>query len=133
MSSANIDFVQSLYAAYAKGDIATIIAGLASDVAWHSGGRASDFPGFGPRKGQSAVQDFFKTIGENNDFEHFSPRAFYADADKVFVLGDYALTLKKNRRKFASDWVHIFTVRDGKVTAFREFLDTALAAEAYRG
>jgi ketosteroid isomerase-like protein len=33
----------------------------------------------------------------------------------------------------ASDWAHIFTIRDGKVVKFREFLDTAVAAEAYRG
>jgi ketosteroid isomerase-like protein len=33
----------------------------------------------------------------------------------------------------ASDWVHIFTIAGGKVTAFREFLDTARAAEAFRG
>ena len=133
MSNANIALVQSLYAAFGKGDIATIIYSLTPDVAWHSGGRATDFPGFGPRKGQKAVEDFFKIIADNNDFSHFTPGDFYAADDKVFVLGDYAITLKKTGKKFASDWVHIFTIRGGKVTAFREFLDTALAAEAYRG
>ncbi len=49
------------------------------------------------------------------------------------MLGDYAITLKKTGKKMASDWVHVFTFRDGKVAAFREFLDTAAAAEAYRG
>ena len=49
------------------------------------------------------------------------------------MLGDYAITLKKTGKKMESDWAHIFTIRDGKVTRFREFLDTAQAAEAYRG
>jgi len=29
--------------------------------------------------------------------------------------------------------VHVFTIKDGKVTDFREFTDTATFAEAYRG
>lgn len=133
MSNANIALVQSLYAAFGKSDVATILNGLTADVAWHSGGRATDYPGFGPRKGQAAVGEFFKIVAENNDFSHFSPREFHAADDKVFVLGDYALTLKKTGKAFASDWCHVFTIKNGKVAAFREFLDTALAAEAYRG
>jgi ketosteroid isomerase-like protein len=133
MSNANIAFVQDLYAAFGKGDVPTIISGLSPDVAWHSGGRASDYPGFGPRKGHKQVQEFFQVVAENNDFQHFSPREFYATDDKVFVLGDYAMTLKKSGKTFSSDWIHVFTIRDGKVVGFREFLDTALAAEAYRG
>ena len=95
MSNANIALVQSLYAAYSRGDVATILNGLTPDVDWHSGGRASDYPGFGPRKGQGAVKEFFGIIAANNEFHDFSPREFYAAEDKVFVLGDYTLTLKK--------------------------------------
>jgi uncharacterized protein len=133
MSNANVTTVQSMYAAFGKGDIATIIAGVTPDIDWHSGGRISDFPAFGPRKGPKEVGEFFKTVADNNDFSEFSPREFYADGEKVFVLGYYAMTLKKNGKKVATDWVHIFTFRGGKVAQFREFLDTALAAEAYRG
>jgi uncharacterized protein len=133
MSNANVTLVQSLYAAFGKGDIATIINGLAPDVDWQSGGRPQDFPTFGPRKGPQQVEDFFGIVAETNDFSEFAPREFYAADDKVFVLGHYAMTLRKNGRELASDWVHIFTIRGGKVSGFREFLDTAAAAEAYHG
>jgi ketosteroid isomerase-like protein len=133
MSKANVAFVQSLYAAFGRGDIKTIIAGLSPDIHWHSGGREQDYPGFGPRKGHKQVEDFFKIVADNNDFQHFTPREFHAVDDKVFVLGEYAMTLKKSGKPYESDWCHIFTIRDGKVTSFREFLDTAKAAEAYRG
>ena len=56
----NIALVKSLYAAFGKGDIKTIIAGCAPDIDWHSGGSAEDYPGFGPRKGHKAVEEFFK-------------------------------------------------------------------------
>ena len=133
MSNANIAFVQDLYAAFGKGDIAALLDGMTPDIDWHSGGRASDYPGFGPRKGHAEVQEFFKIVAENNDFSHFTPREFYAADDKVFVLGDYAITLRKTGRKIESDWVHIFTIRDGKVTRISRISRHRSAAEAYRG
>ena len=50
-----------------------------------------------------------------------------------YVLGYYACKIRKTGRADASDWVHIFTVRNGKVVKFREFNDTGQFAEAYRG
>jgi ketosteroid isomerase-like protein len=132
MSNANVALVQSMYAAFGRGEIATIVGALTPDVKWESVGRASDYPGFGPRKGQGAVEEFFSIVGQNLTFTEFSPKEFYAVDDKVFVLGHYAMTMKKNGRKHASDWIHVFTIRGGKVVQFREFSDTAQAAEAFR-
>ena len=133
MSNANIAHVQSLYAAFGRGDVATIIAGASPDIDWESVGRQSDFPAFGPRKGAKEVQEFFKTVAENEDFSDFTPREFYAADDRVFVLGSYTLKVKKTGKPVASEWVHVFTLKDGKVTRFREHTDTAQFAEAYRG
>jgi ketosteroid isomerase-like protein len=133
MSEANIATVQNLYAAFGRGDIDTIANGCLPDVFWASGGRKEDYPPFGPRKGIEAVRDFFRSVAEVQTFDEFSPREFYADRDRVFVLGRYAMTVKKNGRKVASEWVHIFTFRGGKVSDFREFTDTAAFAAAYRG
>ena len=132
MSDTNIAYVQSLYAAFGRGDVATIIAGASPDIDWESVGRQSDFPAFGPRKGAREVEEFFKVVAENEDFSDFSPREFYAADDKIFVLGSYRLKVKKTGKPVASEWVHMFTLKDGKVTRFREHTDTAQFAEAYR-
>jgi ketosteroid isomerase-like protein len=129
----NVALVKSLYAAFGKGDIATIVAAVAADVDWSVNGRASDVPTFGARKGQAAVQEFFALVASSYTFSEFLPKEFHAVSDKVFVLGRYAMTVKKTGKPAESDWVHIFTIAGGKVTAFREFLDTARAAEAFRG
>ena len=34
---------------------------------------------------------------------------------------------------FDSDWAHVFTVKDGKLAAFREFYDTAAMERAQGG
>ena len=61
MSKSNVDLVQYLYGAFGKGDIPTLMNSMSADIAWHSGGRASDYPGFGaaqgPRRGTGVLQD----------------------------------------------------------------------------
>ena len=133
MSKTSVALVQDLYAAFGRGDIAHIIAALASDVHWESGGCRSDFPIFGPRKGPSEVQTFFAQVAETLDFSEFTPREFCPCGDKVFVLGFYAATMRKSGKSAACEWVHVFTLRDGKVVRFREFTDTAMLAQAYSG
>jgi ketosteroid isomerase-like protein len=102
-------------------------------VSWESVGRPEDYPAFGPRHGVEAVRDFFRLVAENEDFSDFSPREFLAADDRVFVLGHYEATLRKTGRTVASDWVHVFTLRDRKVSRWREHTDTAQFAEAWRG
>jgi uncharacterized protein len=128
----NVALAKSLYAAFGKGEISTIIAALAPEIVWETVGRGSDFPTFGLRKGPAQVQEFFALVGGNLDFSDFSPKEYFPVGDKVFVLGRYAMTVKKTGKKMESDWAHVFTVAGGKVTAFKEFLDTARAAEAYK-
>jgi ketosteroid isomerase-like protein len=133
VSQSNTALVQSLYAAFGRGDIATILGALTPDVDWDVNGRPQDYPTIGRRKGPAGVQEFFRLVGELQQTDTFEPREFYVSGDKVFVMGHYAWTIKKTGRKVAADWIHVFTIKDGKVTAFREFTDTARFAEAYRG
>lgn len=133
MSQAEVSLIQSLYAAFGRGDIATIIAALAPDIAWRLNGSRSDHPLLGTWSGAQDVQAFFEQLAGMQDFSEFSPREFFSAGDRVFVLGHYAATMRKNGRKAASDWVHIFTVRNGKIAAFLEFNDTAEFARAWNG
>lgn len=132
MSNANVTLVQSLYAAFGRGDIAPIIAAMAPDVTWTVNGRSKDYPLLGTWKGPKGVQQFFQGVAEHEKATDFSPREFFAADDRVFVLGHYAWTILKTGRAVASDWVHVFTFQNGKVAAFREFNDTAQFAEAFR-
>src|SRR5258705_13965821 len=96
LSEANIAMLQSLYAAYGRGDIQSVLNACTPDVTWESGGRGGDFPAFGVRTGIAGVAEFIRTVAEIVGFGGFFPREFYADKDKVFVLGHYAGTEKEN-------------------------------------
>jgi ketosteroid isomerase-like protein len=129
----NIALVQSLYAAFMRGDIETILSASTPDVTIGLDGRPSDVPMLGHHKGHAGMRDFFRILAETHDITSFSPQEFYADADKVFVAGHYTWVMKPSGLKGGSDWFHIWTIRNGKAAACRSLNDTALLAEAWRG
>jgi uncharacterized protein len=132
MSNANVTIVQNLYAAFGRGDIPSLIAALAPDIEWTVVGRAGSYPTFGSWKGHAKMQEFFAKVGETEDFSDFTPQSFHADGDKVFVLGACTLKVKQTGRSVTSPWCHVFTVRNGKCSAFVEFMDTAQFVAAYK-
>ena len=133
MSDTNIAVVKLLYTAFSRGDIDTVLAAVAPNVELHSGGEKQDYPLFGPHKGIADVEEFFRLVSELLDFSDFAPREFFAEKDKVVVLGYYAMTMCKTGRKVSCDWAHVFTLSRGKITKLREITDTAQILEAYRG
>jgi ketosteroid isomerase-like protein len=132
MTASNISFVRSLYGAFSRGDISAIVDAVTPDAAWEVVGRVNDYPLFGTRKGPAAVRDFFKQVGENQEAVSFTPREFHAADDTVVVLGHYTWMLRRTGRPVDAEWAHVFTVKDGKIAAFREFTDTAQFAQSWR-
>jgi ketosteroid isomerase-like protein len=118
MSDANVKLLQSLYDAFKRGDIPAIVAGLTQNVDWQVHGRPKDFPTIGRWRGRGGAQEFFRLVGENLEVVEFAPQEFSAVDDKVFVLGRYGWKVRKSGTHTASEWCHVFTIKDGKVSAF---------------
>lgn len=127
----NIGLIQSLYAAFGRGDVDTIVAAGTPDVTIGLDGRSTDAPILGHHKGHAGMRDFFRILAETHDITSFTPQEFYADADKVFVIGRYGWIMKPSGRAGESDWLHVWTIRNGKIAVLRSLNDTALLAEAY--
>ena len=130
MSQQNIGVVQEGYAAFGRGDIPGLLSLLDDSVEWKTPG-AADLPTAGTRRGRSEVGAFFGTLNEIIEFEAFEPRSFLADGDRVVVVGTDRYKVKGGSGKsLTEEWCHIFTIKDGKIVAFQEYIDTsALAAE----
>ena len=54
-----------------------------------------------------------------------------ADGDKVIVTGHLNLTAKSTDRTIDSDFVHVITLNGGKWMRFRDFMNTAVAVQAF--
>lgn len=126
----NIELVQRAYAAFGRGDIPGVLDTMGQDVDWYIPGPAS-IPTVGRRRGLSAVGEFFQTLGESQSVESFEPRTFFSNDDMVVVLGHYRWTVRATGRPVECDWVHIFTITNGKISSFKEITDTAAFLEAY--
>ena len=109
------------------------MAAAVPDIVWHVHGRPKGHPSIGVHKGPQGVQKFFGIIADTQTATDFSPRDFYISGDKVFVLGHYAWTLRKTGKKVAMEWVHMFTIKGGKVAQFDEFTDTVRLARLIGG
>lgn len=130
---ANIECVKKIYSSLGRGDIPHILGLVSPDVRWECAGREQDLPPFKPRNGPTGVAAFFQSLAETLTFDEFTPGEFYADGDKVFVLGHSVWRMLRSGKTASGHWMHVFTIKDGQIQALLEFNDTAQLAEAYRG
>lgn len=127
----NLRIVKEGYEKFGSGDIEGLLSLFADDINWKTPTvEGADFTG--ERNGLAEVTDFFARLGESEEFSNFEPTEFIADDDKVVVLGRSAGKILGTGNDFETDWVHIFTVSDGKITGFHEFFDTAAMNRAYQ-
>ena len=127
----NTQLVKDAYAAYGRGDVAGVLSCMSPQIDWE----LASVPGLsftGKRKGSEQVAEYFRLADEARTMREFVPKEFIAQGNKVIVLGSGVWTVRATGRDFASDWVHVFTVEDGHIAAFREFLDSHLAVEAFQ-
>lgn len=128
----NTQIVKDAYAAFSRGDIASLLALMDEKVEWDAVKGADGTPMAGIRRGRAAVGEFFGQVAASIDFATFEPREFVAQGDTVVAIGYYAGAAKPTRDTFASDWVMVFTLRDERIVHFREFTDSAALVRAFR-
>jgi ketosteroid isomerase-like protein len=58
------------------------------------------------------------------------PPEFVAQGDRVLVVGFARGRIIATKRTFEDDWVFAITVRNGKLTNIREYIDTQALARA---
>jgi uncharacterized protein len=122
----NTKVVQDAYAAFGRGDITALLGYLTDDIRWQGViGTAVHVPFSGERSGKTEVAEFFRQVAAAEDFQQFEPREFVAQGDKVVAIGHYRAVTKPTGKSFESDFVMVFTLRDGKIARFQEFTDSA--------
>ncbi len=127
----NIKLVKHIYEHFKRGDIKALLNLLSVNIEWQLP-EIENVPFAGRRRGHEEMGQFFESLVDTQEIQHFDPREFIARGDKVLALGHYAWRVKSTGREFGGDFAHVFTVLDGKVVKFHEYMDTAAAAAAHR-
>ncbi|WP_332658944.1 nuclear transport factor 2 family protein [Brevundimonas sp.] len=127
---ANRAVVEELYRAFAANDAPAIARVLDENVVWieAEGGPYADR---NPYRGLGAVFDgVFGRIGVHFRDFRITPETFLPSGNRVVVLGRYAGTEIVTRERLDAQFAHVFTVTNGKVTAFEQYTDTAQWVDA---
>src|ERR1044071_3444414 len=120
----NAEVVKRAYENFKTGDIDALLGQMSEEVDWRLP-EIQGAPFAGARKGRGEVSEFFSSLADAQDVVSFEPREFVA-------LGTYNWRVKQTGREYGGDWAHVFTVRDGRITGFHEYMDSAQAEAAFR-
>ena len=126
-----IKTVQDLYAAFGRGDVATILSKLSPDVSWEVEGPA-EISITGIRRGPEAVKGFFQAIANDHADPKLVTTEYLSSADSVATFGRYQCTIKKTGKRGDSPVAHLFKFRECKIVRFVDHIDTAAFVEAAR-
>lgn len=121
--------VQRTYELFREGD-ASFLTSFSDDISWELP-EMKNVPYAGTFDGIGAVTDFFARLGEAEESLIHNPTEFIAKDDRVIVLGSMKWRVKATGNEYESDFVHVLTLRDGKISGFREFMDTAVRVDAH--
>ena len=124
-----VEVVQTAYAAFGRGDVPAILGLIADDVEWKFFG-SRGLPYTGTFRTKDEIAKWFASIPQVDDILVFEPREFIPAGDKVTVLGFERAQARPSGKVFETEWVHVFTVRDGRIARFWGIYDTEASAAA---
>ncbi|MCW3068327.1 MAG: uncharacterized protein JWL67_952 [Solirubrobacterales bacterium] len=127
MSEQSVEFVEGVYGAFARGDVPTVLGAFADDIEWYE---AEGMPYGGlHRGGDAVVQNVFGPIAEDVEGFAVTPEELIGSGGTVAAVVRYTGTGKATGKTLDVPAVHVWDIRDGKATRFRQFIDTVKFAQ----
>ena len=124
----NVQIVKNFLAALGRRDKQGLLALSAEDIEWIIPGE--DWPLAGTHRGHAGLADLLQKANETVETSYPEPPEFIAQEDRVLVVGFATGKIKATNRTFEDHWVFAITVRSGKLTSIREYIDTQALARA---
>ena len=122
----NVSFLKSLYAAFGRGDIPSVLAAMSAEIKWHQAESNPYMPSgeawVGP---DSVLNNLFMKLGAEWDGFAVHPRSFHGAGDSVIVEARYSGTYKPTGKSMDTQVCHIWDIKDGKLARFQQYVDTA--------
>ena len=124
----NVQIVKDFFAAMGGSDRQALLALAAEDIEWIIPGEG--WPLAGTHRGHAGLTALLQRASESVEISYPKPPEFVAQGDRVLVVGFARGRIKATNRTFEDDWVFAITVRNGKLTNIREYIDTQALARA---
>jgi uncharacterized protein len=124
----NVQTVKDFFAALGSGDKQRLLSLVVEDIEWIIPGE--DWPLAGTHRGHAGLADVLHKASEEVEMTYPEPPEFVAQGDRILVVGVATGKIKATNKVFKDDWVFDITVRSGKLTKIREYVDTQALARA---
>jgi ketosteroid isomerase-like protein len=124
----NVQIVKDFFAALGRRDKQGLLALSAEDIEWIIPGER--WPLAGTYRGHAGLENLLQKANETVKTSYPGPPEFIAQGDRVVVVGFATGRIKATNRTFEDHWVFAISVRSGKLTNIREYIDTQALARA---
>jgi ketosteroid isomerase-like protein len=121
-----VKIVSDVYEAFGRGDVPTVLEAMDPGIRWHEAEGNPYMPSGEALVGHDAIlNDLFMKLGEDWDDFAVLPGSFHDAGDVVVVEARYSGTHRATGKPLDAQVCHIWTLKDGKVTKFQQYVDTA--------
>lgn len=129
----DVEIVQNLYAAFAKGDVPAVLQKFHPKIEWNEAENfpyADGNPYIGP---QAVLEGVFARLGAEWEYWKLTEQTYYeAKSGEIIVTGRYKAKNKATGKEINTQFVHMWTLEDGLVTKFQQYADTYQTVEAMK-
>ena len=122
-TESNKKLVSDFFARFSASDIAGALDLLADDATWWIAGRKEQQPVAGEHGKEQLARILHNMAGQLENGIRMTVKGAVAEGDKVAVEAESYGELK-NGRVYNQEYHFLMTIRDGKISAVREYLDT---------
>lgn len=129
----NVNIVDSAYKAFDAGDIPTVLSYLDAHVVWNEAegnAYADGNPYIGPEAVLNGV--FARVGGEWDGFKLVNIELHDMSNNQVLATLRYNGAYKKTMKQIDAQVAHLWTLKDGKVVAFQQYVDTKQLNDALK-
>jgi ketosteroid isomerase-like protein len=124
----NVQVVKDFFTAMGSSDRQGLLALTSEDLEWIIPGE--NWPLAGTHRGHAGLEDLLQRASEKMETSVMEFHEYVAQGDRVLVVGFAKGKIKATNRTWEDDWVFAITVRNGKLTSIREYVDTQALARA---
>jgi len=128
MNQSNTAFIQNVYAAFNRGDVQAVLANVEPKAEWVNYGPTS-VPYCGDFTGR--INDFFHAIGQSTSSGNVSVTRYMQAGDNVITEARWTAAVNDTGARIDAPIVQVFTLRDGKISSWRGYSDSAAVAAAH--
>lgn len=127
----NTDIIDGLYKAFSAGDVPSVLGAMDTNIVWMEA-EGNPYADKNPYIGPDAVLNgvFARVIGDHEYFTLEDIELHEMSNNKVLATLRYNAKNKATGKEYNAQVAHLWTLKDGKIIAFQQYVDTRKLVDA---